>query len=272
MSADVEISEAVGTPSSRRIASGEIDEFAKRYNVERSELAMGDYTDDELANAVYLHGNSTPSVESMLSGEGMPPIVYLTAAKDRIRWLSRKLEEQIATSKAIEAENAKLRSNLSVTITDSLNIGEIKSGDDGLSIPIEGGFAAVMANSFAKQLFESQATNYIEATFASDLYPNMGEIVVTVKRTTSKSPHILRQEAEDKAAALEEAVGLAQSQLGLSVKALEASDLFIRNGIELGYITMPQSDTPDSAHETSSLVANALASVRKFLAGWNFKS
>lgn len=54
-----------------------MDPFGNRYDCERAKLAHGDLTDDQIANQVYL----TPSL-------GM-----LTAAKDRIRWLSRKLVE-----------------------------------------------------------------------------------------------------------------------------------------------------------------------------------
>jgi hypothetical protein len=43
------------------------------------------------------------------------------------------------------------------------------------------------------------------------------------------------------------------------VEALRAADQFIRNGIELGYIRMPDPDTPDSAHDTPKIVADALA-------------
>lgn len=60
---------------------------------ERQDLTLGSYTDRELANAVFIYGNSTPSIESMIDGSAIMPIVYLTAAKERIRWLSDKLDE-----------------------------------------------------------------------------------------------------------------------------------------------------------------------------------
>ena len=41
--------------------------------------------------------------------------------------------------------------------------------------------------------------------------------------------------------------------------ALRCADQFITNGIELGYIRMPDADTPDSAHKTSSIIRAALA-------------
>jgi hypothetical protein len=40
--------------------------------------------------------------------------------------------------------------------------------------------------------------------------------------------------------------------------ALKYADQFISNGIELGYICMPDSDIPDSAHQTPAIVKAAL--------------
>ena len=42
-------------------------------------------------------------------------------------------------------------------------------------------------------------------------------------------------------------------------EALKASRQFIRNGIEYGYILMPDRDTPDSAHDTLPMIDAALA-------------
>lgn len=67
---------ASATPSALWRASGEPDPFGKNYDCERAELSSGHLTDDQVANAVFLD----------------PSIVFLTAAKERIRWLSRKLE------------------------------------------------------------------------------------------------------------------------------------------------------------------------------------
>lgn len=84
-----------GTPANHWASTGDPDPHDDRYNVERSNLTMGDYTDDELANAVYLYGNAKPRLEDIESGKGFLPIVYLTAAKDRIRWLSRRLTDAL---------------------------------------------------------------------------------------------------------------------------------------------------------------------------------
>ena len=74
------------TPNAKWIADGEPNPFGDRYDVTRDELPRGDVTDYALANEVYLHGNMKPTIDDMLAGH--MPIVYLTAAKERIRWLS----------------------------------------------------------------------------------------------------------------------------------------------------------------------------------------
>lgn len=80
------------TPAAKWRENGEPDPHGDHYNCERAALSMGDMTDDELANAVFMHGNERPSLAEMMAGKPMP-IAYLTAAKERIRWLSRKLVE-----------------------------------------------------------------------------------------------------------------------------------------------------------------------------------
>jgi len=65
-----------GTPAALWRIKGEPDYHGTRYDCERAKLVGGDMTDDQLANAVFVD----------------PTMVNLTAAKDRIRWLSRALE------------------------------------------------------------------------------------------------------------------------------------------------------------------------------------
>jgi hypothetical protein len=52
-----------------------------------------------------------------------------------------------------------------------------------------------------------------------------------------------------------------------AVEALEAARQFITNGIEFGYIQMPDADTPDSAHDTLPLIEEALAAFKKIEVG-----
>jgi len=54
-----------------------------------------------------------------------------------------------------------------------------------------------------------------------------------------------------------------EAELAAEVERLHAAlvqaDQFITNGIEFGYISMPDLDTPDSAHETPGMIRAALA-------------
>ncbi|HEY8331527.1 MAG TPA: hypothetical protein VIO83_09405 [Pseudomonas sp.] len=93
-----------GTQSSRWAADGQSDPHGDRYACERAALALGHLTDDELANAVYLHGNEQPSMADLVAGKALSGIVYLTAAKERIRWLSRALSGATAPQPAELAE------------------------------------------------------------------------------------------------------------------------------------------------------------------------
>jgi hypothetical protein len=91
--------QAIGTPASTWRANGEPDPHGTRYNCERASLVLGDLTDDELANGAYLYYDVRMSVEDMLNpkpGQHMP-IIWMTAVRDRIRWLSRAL-----TAKPVE--------------------------------------------------------------------------------------------------------------------------------------------------------------------------
>ena len=72
------------TPGAKWRESGEPDPHRNRYNCERAQLCLGHLTDDEMANAVYLE----------------PTLANLTGAKDRIRWLSRALEEALSNNQS----------------------------------------------------------------------------------------------------------------------------------------------------------------------------
>lgn len=65
------------TPAAQWRELGEDDPHGITYNCERANLCMGHLTDDEMANEAFLY----------------PTIGNLTGAKQRIRWLSRKLEQ-----------------------------------------------------------------------------------------------------------------------------------------------------------------------------------
>lgn len=97
--------ELVDTPPNRWSLNGEGDEFAHYLDKERIDLTLGKFTDDELANGVFMYGDRPLDVAKALDPtiEYYPPISWLTAGKERIRWLSRKLvavEQRIAELEA----------------------------------------------------------------------------------------------------------------------------------------------------------------------------
>ena len=80
------------TPAATWRANGEPDPHGERYDCERAGLILGSLTDDELANAAFMNYDRRPAIHQILNGTAHNPIVYMTAVKDRIRWLSRALE------------------------------------------------------------------------------------------------------------------------------------------------------------------------------------
>lgn len=71
------------------------DPHGTTYDVERAQLALGKYTDDELANGAFMNYDVRPPLEAILEGKAHSPIAWMTAVKDRIRWLSRSLDKAI---------------------------------------------------------------------------------------------------------------------------------------------------------------------------------
>lgn len=106
------------TPAAHWREAGETDPHEGMYDCERHELCKGDSTDDELANEVFLS----------------PDIVNLTAAKERIRWLSRQLvkseekynELQIKSSAAVNRLTESLQAHEQIIKEHSETIHEMK--------------------------------------------------------------------------------------------------------------------------------------------------
>jgi uncharacterized phage infection (PIP) family protein YhgE len=86
------------TPSAEWREAGQDDPHGDRYSCEREALALGHLSDDQLANAVFAHNHRELDLAAVMSGESSS-ITLLTAAKQRIRWLSRKL---VATEQEVE--------------------------------------------------------------------------------------------------------------------------------------------------------------------------
>jgi len=80
------------TPSSDWYAAGEKDPHDGRYNCERHQLTMSTLSDDALANGAFLSYDRWPPIQDVISGKAHPPTAWMTAVKDRIRWLSRRLQ------------------------------------------------------------------------------------------------------------------------------------------------------------------------------------
>ena len=109
------------------------------------------------------------------------------------------LPDVVVDAKAYDAlleENKKLRQLTSEKVINATMLREFVARDGGLTIGLEGGACALMAQAFGQQLYESEALNYIEASFDSPDYPELGQITVTLKREAGKTPHQLRREAE----------------------------------------------------------------------------
>lgn len=121
---------APATPAAKWRAEGQPDPHGERYDCERAELTLGNLTDDELANEVFMRGNVELTVAQMLAGE-LGPVAYLTAAKDRIRWLSRALEA------AIDAANEFLPLHNILHLCGEEEVRTVQGGPEKLRALIE---------------------------------------------------------------------------------------------------------------------------------------
>lgn len=92
------------TPAAKWRQEGQADPHGEHYNCQRAALTLGELTDDELANGVFLNGNEPLNINALLRKTPgyHSAVVWLTAGKDRIRWLSRALEESMAREQALQ--------------------------------------------------------------------------------------------------------------------------------------------------------------------------
>lgn len=77
------------TPAAAWRLEGKPDPHGVIYDCERAKLCMGGLTDDELANGAFMNYDVRPSLQAIIEGKAFSPIAWMTAVKDRIRWLSR---------------------------------------------------------------------------------------------------------------------------------------------------------------------------------------
>jgi hypothetical protein len=120
-----ETNQKTGTPAARWREEGKPDPHDNRYDCERADLCMGQFTDDELANAVFLYDHR----------RGLESMAFLTAAKDRIRWLSRALgttEQERRTAveemQRVSNENEQLRAEIEEWKRRASELVELKIG------------------------------------------------------------------------------------------------------------------------------------------------
>lgn len=106
------------------------------------------------------------------------------------------VQELRAEIEQLKAETADLRDALAYKVIDSAKLRSFVPDDGGFKIGLEGGPCALLADAFGEQLYTSDAINYLQLTFTSGAYPDLGEIVVTLQRCTGKTPHELRIDAE----------------------------------------------------------------------------
>ena len=118
-------------------------------------------------------------------------------------------------------QNEELRVMLSEKVIDSTMVTDFVVRNGGLNITLEGGACALLADALGKQLYESPAINYIEATFESRRYKDMGSIAVTLRRELGKTPHQLRLEAEQERDELKKR----QSELILELTELREANI-----------------------------------------------
>jgi hypothetical protein len=90
------------TPAAEWRLNGEPDPHGSSYDCERAKLCMGKLTDDELANGAYMNYDVRPPIQSIIDGKAFSPIAWMTAVKERIRWLSRRLVEAEEREKKLE--------------------------------------------------------------------------------------------------------------------------------------------------------------------------
>lgn len=98
-----ELNSGIGaTPSSNWFVAGEQDDFPELVNQDRASLVLGKLTDDELATLVFMQGDISKEEDMRMmlaslksGGEYYSKLAAVTGGKERIRWLSRHLENSL---------------------------------------------------------------------------------------------------------------------------------------------------------------------------------
>lgn len=123
-------------------------------------------------------------------------LAAILAQSEEVEEVENSKLEKLKDYAALQAECERLRKAIADKVVAETMITGMIAGDDGVSIGLEGGASKILADAFGQQLVESGAINYIELTFESREYPEIGQITVTVKNELGKTPHQLRVIAE----------------------------------------------------------------------------
>lgn len=108
------------TPAAEWRENGEPDPHAGHYEGPREKLTLGHMSDDALANGAFMNYNLPLDIARTLAEDKdyFAPICWMTAVKDRIRWLSRalvKAEVERDTYRELCAELVSTLRNLEVS-------------------------------------------------------------------------------------------------------------------------------------------------------------
>lgn len=127
---------------------------------------------------------------------------YAEEVKQRYRAAQAGGEGETSTIQTrlaeVEAENERLRRELSGKLISSTLLTELTTNSDGLFMGLKGGAAQLLAGAFADQFRGTGATNYLELRFTNDDL----NLLVTLQNLAGKTPHQLRADAEQHAARL----------------------------------------------------------------------
>ncbi|WP_278439499.1 hypothetical protein [Pseudomonas oryzihabitans] len=152
----------------------------------------------------------------------------------------------------LQAENSSLRDALADKVVDSTKLRAFLPADGGFTIGLEGGPCALLADAFGEQLYTSDAINYLQLTFTSGAYPDLGQIVVTLQRCTGKTPHELRiygeQERDQLKAEKAELLGALQETNHCLVACLTGGEVSAKRAgkaIEAAAIVIEQAMTKE---------------------------
>lgn len=91
------------TPAALWRTRGEPDPHPDLVDRERAQLPMGQLTDDQLADAAFMNYDQKPSAEDLIFRRAWTPLMWMTAVKERVRWLSRQLVKRQARIDQLEA-------------------------------------------------------------------------------------------------------------------------------------------------------------------------